>query len=150
MPATRLQVAIVRTKRILAVVARIIVGGIFLYAGVVKLRDPVAFAGSIAAYRILPYFANYVVAAVLPWLEILCGALLVTGVRFKGATVLLFLLNLIFMGALASALVRGLDIDCGCFRQGGGETSPWVALGRDTLILGALIVVFRSTPKPDK
>lgn len=139
-----------RPERALALVVRLVVGGIFLYAGLVKLRDPVAFAGSISAYRILPYFANFVLAAVLPWLEIICGALLVAGMRFRGATAVLLLLNFLFIGALVSVLVRGLDIDCGCFRQGGGATSPWVALGRDILLMGALLLVFRSAPKPDR
>ena len=135
-------------RRLAAVAVRLAVGGIFLYAGILKARDPVGFAGSIAAYRILPYFGDYLVAAVLPWLEIVCGALLVAGVRYRGATLLLTLLDLVFMGALASVIVRGLDIDCGCFRQGGGATSPWVALGRDVVLFAALLFVLKGASVP--
>ena len=130
-------------EKLLHFVVRLAVGGTFLYAGVVKIADPVGFAGSIAAYKILPYFANYLVAAVLPWLELLCGLLLVTGFRHRAAALLLVLLDLVFIAALVSVIARGLDIDCGCFRAGGAKESPWGALGRDLLILVGLVVVLK-------
>lgn len=122
---------------------RLALGLVFLYAGSVKIMDPVAFAGSIAAYKILPYFANYLAAAILPWVEVLCGVLLVTGYRWKGAALIILALNVVFMIALASTLVRGLDIDCGCFRQGGEKTSAWTALGRDAILLVMTLAVLR-------
>jgi uncharacterized membrane protein YphA (DoxX/SURF4 family) len=118
-------------------ILRLILGGIFLYAGVVKIAAPVAFAGSVAAYKILPYFGNYLVASILPWLELLCGLMLVTGYKYRSAAMLVFILSLVFMGALLSVIFRGLDIDCGCFRQGGGKTSAWTALARD---IGCMLV----------
>lgn len=124
---------------------RLVLGGVFLYAGVIKIADPQAFAGSIAAYRILPYFGNYLAAAVIPWLEAICGLLLIAGYRTKAAASLIALLTLVFMAALASTIARGLDIDCGCFRHGGEKTSAWTALGRDTLILAAALVLLRNT-----
>jgi putative oxidoreductase len=121
--------------RYLPPLMRIALGGIFIYAALLKIADPVAFAGSVAAYRILPYFASYLAAATLPFLELICGLLLVSGYRVKGGAVIIAALNLLFMAALASAIVRGLDIDCGCFKQGGAKTSPWIALARDALFL---------------
>lgn len=114
---------------------RISLGAIFIYAALPKIADPVAFAGNVANYQLLPYFWSYLVAAVLPFLELTCGLLLVSGYRAKSAALLIALLNLAFMAALVSVIVRGLDIDCGCFRQGGGKTSPWLALARDTVFL---------------
>jgi putative oxidoreductase len=49
----------------------------------------------------------------------------------------------VFLGALTSVIIRGLNIDCGCFRQGGEATSPWVALARDIGIFGALVYLIR-------
>jgi putative oxidoreductase len=121
--------------RYLPAATRIALGGIFIYAALLKIADPVAFAGSVAAYRILPYFGSYLAAATLPFLELTCGLLLVSGYRVRGGAVIIAGLNLIFMVALASAIVRGLDIDCGCFKQGGAKTSPWLALGRDAVFL---------------
>ncbi len=125
-------------------VARLILGGVFLYAGFVKIGEPAGFAGSVAAYRLLPYFGNYLAAAVLPWLEVLCGLLLIAGYRTRAAASLVLLLILAFMAALVSALARGLDIDCGCFRHGGEKTSAWTALARDGVLLVMVLVVLRN------
>jgi uncharacterized membrane protein YphA (DoxX/SURF4 family) len=125
-------------------VARLVLGGVFLYAGIVKIADPTAFAGEIAAYRLLPYFGNYLAAAVLPWLELICGVLLITGCRTMAAAAVVLFLTTLFMAALASTILRGLDIDCGCFRPGGEKTSAWTALGRDALLMAAGLIVMRA------
>jgi putative oxidoreductase len=134
-------------RQYLPAAIRVVLGGIFIYAAVLKIVDPVAFAGSIAAYKILPYFASYLAAAVLPFLELVCGVLLISGYRVRGGAVIIGILNIIFMAALASAIVRGLDIDCGCFKQGGAKTSPWLALGRDTIFLAMTFFVLKSQKK---
>ena len=132
-------------RQILVLLARILLGALFVYAGIVKIAEPTRFAGTIAAYRILPYFGNYLMAATLPWVELFSGTLLVLGLRTRGAATLVIVLNLVFMAALASAIFRGLDIDCGCFRQTAAKTSAWQALGRDTVLLAmALFVRHRS------
>ena len=131
-------------RNYLTMALRIVLGGVFLYAGGLKIADPAAFAGSVAAYKLLPTFGNYLVAATLPWVEVLCGLLLVTGVRTRPAATLILLMNLVFAVALTSAIIRGLDIDCGCFRQGGPKTSPWIALLRDlALIAGTVVLLLR-------
>lgn len=123
---------------------RIVLGLVFLYAGIIKIADPVAFAGSVAAYKIMPYGLNYLIAAVLPWVEALCGLLLVINYRVKAASLIIIIMNLVFIVALASTIVRGLDIDCGCFRQGGGKTSAWAAILRDLFFLAGAIAVAAS------
>lgn len=138
-----------RRREALILLIRLALGGVFLYAGIIKIADPVAVAGSVASYRILPYFGNYLAAAVIPWLEAACGLLLIAGWRTRGAAAIVLLLNLLFMGALASSLVRGLDIDCGCFRQGGEKGSAWIALFRDCFFLaGAVILLRGATERP--
>lgn len=124
-------------------VLRIVLGGVFLYAGVLKIADPAAFAGNIAAYKLLPTFGNYLVAAILPWVELLCGLLLVAGYRVRAAATLVLIMNLVFVAALTSAIVRGLDIDCGCFRQNGPRTTPWAALLRDLALIAGNLILLR-------
>lgn len=126
---------------------RIVLGAVFLYAGGIKIINPVAFAGSVAAYQILPYAGNYLLAATMPWIELFCGALLVTGWRVRGAAALIAAMNLVFMAALFSTVVRGLDIDCGCFKQGGEKTSAWTAIFRDIMFFIAAVFVFRRARK---
>ena len=97
--------------RILAV----IVGGVFVYAGVVKVLDPVQFGLDIDNFKILPWFVSVRLAFYLPWLEIFCGLTLIVRVVQRGGLLILTLLVLVFIGATVAAKARGLDITCGCF-----------------------------------
>lgn len=130
-------------KRYLPAAVRVSLGAIFIYAALPKIADPVAFAGSVANYQLLPYFWSYLAAAVLPFLELICGVLLVCGYRVKTGAIIIAAMNVAFMAALVSVIVRGLDIDCGCFQQGGSKTSPWIALFRDALFLAMTAAVLR-------
>lgn len=116
---------------------------VFIYAGVVKSNDIVAFAGQIANYQILPYAWNYLVASILPYLELLCGLLLLLNMRVRPAVLVLFVLNVIFMIVLFSAIIRGFDIDCGCFKPNSANpTSPLAALWRDAGLLLLMVVTW--------
>lgn len=128
-----------RWQKILYHGSRLILAAVFIYAGVVKARDVVAFAGQIANYQLLPYAWNYLTAAILPYLELLCGILLLLNRRVRPALVVIFFMNVVFVIALASAVGRGLDIDCGCFRPGAEDTTgPLQALLRD---LGLMVLI---------
>ena len=131
----------VSNRKYLTAALRIVLGGVFLYAGGLKVADPSAFAGSVAAYKLLPTFGNYLVASTLPWVEVLCGMLLISGYRLRAGAILILLMNLVFAVALTSAIVRGLDIDCGCFKQGGPKTSPWIALLRDLAFIAVTVIL---------
>lgn len=121
-------------------VSRLLLAGVFIYAGLVKADDLVVFAGQVANYQLLPYAWNYLVAATLPYLEILCGILLLLNRRVRPAVLVLFVLNLTFMLALTSLLVRGIDIDCGCFNPDAtSKTSPLMALWRDAGLMLLII-----------
>lgn len=120
--------------------SRLILAGVFIYAGFIKANDPVAFAGQVANYQILPYAWNFLVAATLPSLELLCGVLLLLNRRVRPAVLVLFSLNLIFMLLLSYTIARGLDIDCGCFNPDAeNKTTPMMALWRDAGFLLLMI-----------
>lgn len=122
---------------------RLVVALVFFYAGMVKAVDPVGFAGQVANYQLLPYAWNVLVAATLPYLEILCGVLLLANQRVRPALLVLIVLNLVFMVLLGSVLVRGLDIDCGCFSTGNEQgSSALQALLRDIGLMLALIAAW--------
>lgn len=128
-----------RLKLSLYHLARLALALVFIYAGAVKMQDVVTFAGHVAAYQILPYAMNYLVAATLPYVEFLAGLLLFLNARVRPALLVVGSMNLVFMVALFSVLVRGLDIDCGCFDPGGGQdVTAGVALLRD---IGLMILV---------
>jgi uncharacterized membrane protein YphA (DoxX/SURF4 family) len=101
--------------------ARAALAAVLVYAGAVKALDPAAFARAIEHYRLLPHPLPAVVAVYLPWLEIACGAALFWPRLRRGALMLSLALCLLFCAVIASAMVRGLDISCGCFGSGGVE-----------------------------
>jgi uncharacterized membrane protein YphA (DoxX/SURF4 family) len=94
---------------------RLVLGLVFIYAGYVKIIDPTGFAKNIYHYQLLPDLWINVSAWVLPWLEVVSGAalILVPPLR-RGAAAWIFLLLLLFTGAILISLYRGLDISCGC------------------------------------
>lgn len=93
-----------------------LLGGLLLWAAVSKLANPTEFLGAIYAYELpLPRSLLQTAAVVLPWIELLCGLLLLAG--FWTAPALLLVTGLMgcFVVATGLAWARGLDISCGCF-----------------------------------
>jgi uncharacterized membrane protein YphA (DoxX/SURF4 family) len=101
--------------QIAVLVLRWILAIVFLYAGLLKVFDPAAFAGDVDNYRMLPIWGVNLMAVVLPVLEVLCGLMLIFGKWLRGVSLVLIVLNAVFIFAIGSAISRGLDISCGCF-----------------------------------
>jgi uncharacterized membrane protein YphA (DoxX/SURF4 family) len=116
--------------------ARLLLGSIFIYASWDKLFHPLEFARIIAAYQILPERVVGLVAAVLPFLELICGILLITGFWPLPCLLCVGSLLIIFMAALIQASLRGLAIDCGCFvTSGANDKAGLKTILRDSIIL---------------
>lgn len=94
---------------------RMLLGVIFIWAASDKIMDPRGFAVIIGNYMILPDYLINIVAVILPWLEGLCGLLLITGYLVRGSTIIINLLLIVFIIALSLNIFRGIDINCGCF-----------------------------------
>jgi putative oxidoreductase len=122
----------------------LIVGGLFIYAGVVKAMEPLRFANDIENYHLLPWPIGVRLAFYLPWLEILCGLALVTRRLYSGALSILVGLMLVFIGATIAAKARGIDITCGCFGHVSENLSFTWHLVLDFAILAALIALWLS------
>src|SRR5689334_4493503 len=93
----------------------LLVGAVFVYAGAIKLLDPVRFAADINNYEIVPWSVSIRLAFYLPWLEVLCGLALIFQRLFYGALLVTGTLMLVFIGVTISLKARGLDVNCGCF-----------------------------------
>jgi hypothetical protein len=122
------------------------VAAVFIYAAIDKIRNPLQFADSIAAFAILPALLINLLALGLPPFEMATGLLLLARrTRRVGALAVAFL-SVVFFAALASALLRGLTLDCGCFGVGApSRPRMWLELGLDALLFsGALFVYSRS------
>ncbi|MEY2564499.1 MAG: hypothetical protein QOH88_2692 [Verrucomicrobiota bacterium] len=124
----------------------IVIGALFIYAGVLKAWDPVRFAGDIENYHILPWAVNVRLAFYLPWLEILCGLALIFRRLYSGALALVLALMLVFIGATIAAKVRGLDISCGCFGHASDQLSFAWHMVLDLAILAAVVALWWKRP----
>lgn len=112
----------------------------FAYAGFQKLADPQAFADSIASFAILPDRLVNLTALFLPPFEVVLALAVISGYQRRPALFGLVGLLVVFMGALVSAQVRGLAIDCGCFgAEVPSSAAAWHALLRDFPLLGAVL-----------
>lgn len=96
-------------------VVRWVLGAILVWAAVSKLPNLQDFYGAIAAYRVpLPGVLLRISAAVLPWLELFCGLLLLAGLWCRAALLWVLVLCSLFVAATGQAWARGLSISCGC------------------------------------
>lgn len=120
---------------------RVVLGFVFIYASFDKIIDPMAFAGIVHNYQILPDILISPLALVLPWLEFVCGALLITGVLTRASSLIIIIMLVVFMAALVYNGSRGLDIACGCFSTDASSTESVMQL----LIRDAVFIVMSST-----
>ncbi len=118
-------------------VLRLGMGGLLVVAGLLKLRDPSAFAVEISNYQLLPSLAAYP-AAILPATELVLGLALVVAPApwRRAATVGVAVLFLFFTVAVTSAYARGINIACGCFGGGGDAIGPLTLVRNLALLLG--------------
>jgi uncharacterized membrane protein YphA (DoxX/SURF4 family) len=107
----------------LTLVARLLVGGVLVVAGYLKVGNVAKSKMAVRAYEILPISIANLLGEILPWLEIGAGLLLILGVAVKWSSIFAAALMFIFVAAIAQAWARGLSIDCGCF-GGGGQVAP--------------------------
>ncbi len=118
---------------------RVALGGLLLYAASTKIPDMQAFAAEMANYRAFPAPAIPLLGSWVVGLELLGGLSLIMGVAARGAAVVVSGLLLIFIAGLSQALLRGIDLQCGCF--GGTELASWATVGRDVAMLAGSVAV---------
>ena len=136
-----------RFPSILLRVLDLSIAAIFIYAGIVKVLDPVQFARDIDNYKMLPWPAAVALALYLPWLEILCGLALVVRRLYRGAILLLTGLTVVFIVASVIAKARGLDISCGCFGHASQGWSFGWHMALDLALLAGLVMLTLSAKR---
>ncbi|HZS41967.1 MAG TPA: MauE/DoxX family redox-associated membrane protein [Polyangia bacterium] len=133
-------------KRALEWILRFGLGALFVYAGWVKLRDPTAFATEVTNYHFFPSLAPYL-AVTLPPAELVAGAGLIVLPREwrRAAALAVALLCAMFTVAVAQAVARHINVDCGCF---GGASGPvtGVTVLRDLALLAGAIAIYALSP----
>lgn len=122
------------TSSYASLVSRIVLGGVFLVAGVTKILDPGALAASIRSYELsLPEWFVSFSAYSLPYLEALLGFYLLIGLFTKVSAWTANGFLVLFLFALIQGALRGIEINCGCFGSAGGRGpgNLWVDAARD-------------------
>ena len=121
---------------------RIVLGLVFIFAAISKAAEPELFARSIANYKLLPIFLINIFAIILPWIELCAGLLLIFGVSVKENSTILSGLLLVFLIAIGISLMRGLDIECGCFGTvDGAKVGVQKILENIGLLIAGLILI---------
>lgn len=117
-------------------VCRVLLGAIFIYTSFPKLLRPGDFARLVYGYQIVhPDLVN-LVGITMPWVELAAGVFLVVGILPRSSAGIAAGLLGLFIGAGFLALVRGLEIECGCFFPFmGGHKLGWDLLVRDGVLL---------------
>lgn len=123
---------------------RILLGALFIYAALPKILDPFNFAVAVYNYKMLPGFAVGLVAAALPWLELVIGILLVLGVRVQASSLICTGMLVVFTLAIFINTLRGIDVDCGCFST--DRSIGWAAVVEDSLLTLLSIWCLLSVP----
>jgi len=136
--------------KLFLVIARILLGAIFLYAAYDKILHPEAFSAIVQNYRILAPQLSNLAAIFLPWLEAVCGLALVAGILPRGAAAIATALMLVFIGALGFNLMRGLDVQCGCFSTSPAQGDVKTDLVRDGAILILAVITLLGTRKKEE
>ena len=135
----------------LPLLSRFILGAVFIYASLDKIADPIAFSTNIDNYHITPIAINNLAALIIPWVELILGLCLITGVLLDGASILTMALLVFFIFIISQAYVRGISLNCGCFKTavdpGLGDLKQEMLwrIFEDIIFLGlAIIVYFRN------
>lgn len=126
----------------LSVILRVLLGALFVAASWDKILHPARFAEDVANYGILPPFLVNLFSLILPWAEMIAGLFLILGFLSRSSGLVLLVLLVSFIVGISINIVRGSQIDCGCF--GSGEELGVITLLRDLVMLamGVQVLLF--------
>lgn len=127
-------------------IVRVLLGALLVAAGALKAGHPAELAANIAGFRILPAGIAGPLAVALPYVEILLGLYLLAGLFTRVAAVVSALQFLCYGGAVASAVVRHIPANCGCFGPGDAARADWPHVGFDLMLAAASAFVAYGAP----
>jgi len=135
-------IAVLTDKRVV-LIFRLVLGITFVYASLDKIAHPDQFAKIVYNYKILPGFLINIFAVTLPWVELLAGLFLILGIFTESASLLISLLLVIFLFAISVNVLRGVDLNCGCFSTDPAGKEEGISLiFRDLIFLFMGFMIF--------
>lgn len=126
-------------RNLLLFATRFVAAGALLLAGYLKATgNPLAFKLSIDSFKLAPEVLHWPLAYYLPALELLLGMTLLLGLWARASALLAAGLLGAFTLGLASVILRGMKVDCGCFGGLFGEaTVGWSSIARNAIFVAA-------------
>lgn len=121
---------------------RLIVGGVFIWAAVTKIADPLTFAQDVRNYRLVGQTLSFLTALILPWIELIAGICLIIGVFPRSSALLISGLLTFFILLVAITIIRGIDVECGCFGTFSRKADLWLILEDSVWLTMSLILLF--------
>ncbi|MFN5945236.1 MAG: DoxX family protein [Phycisphaerae bacterium] len=134
----------------LSLACRVALGGLFIFAGTMKLMKPQGFADSIMGFKMLnPDTQGHLIitmAYVIPWTEVIAGTLLVLGLWARASATVIVSMLVAFIGGVLSVIARDIDAKCSCF---GSIEWPctggvgWCQVIRNTVMIAMAVPILR-------
>ncbi len=131
-------------RSVATTIIRIALGLLLVVSGALKIGHAIELASAIAAFRLLPAAAIAPIAIALPFFEVFVGLYLVVGMLTKWAALLAMLQFVLYGTAVASAVLRGLAVNCGCFGPSDRATTDWphVAFDFGLALCAAFVAIY--------
>ncbi len=133
-------------NRYLHYLFRLILGGVFIWAGMIKITNPMGFAQDIANYQILPQSISFFLALFLPWIEVICGVFVFTGLFLRSSSFFLSCILTGFLILILVTMIRGIDVECGCFGSLSRQVDYKLFLTDCALLFFSLNIFFYHKP----
>lgn len=125
---------------------RVLLGALLIWTGALKIGHPEALAGAIAGFRLLPSGLVAPLAVILPYFEVLLGLYLLAGLFTRIAAAVAAVQFLIYAAAIASAVLRGIPANCGCFGPGDAAVADWPHVAFDLALAAIALFVAAGAP----
>ena len=126
---------------------RLLLGVTFVYASYHKILAPAEFAKIVYGYGLFPHETINLIAIIIPFIELISGIALITGICTRSAALIIVGMLIAFIIAISINIIRGHEFDCGCFSADTSQTSysAWYTLGRNIilLMLGGYVFMYR-------
>ncbi|MGA7570944.1 MAG: MauE/DoxX family redox-associated membrane protein [Candidatus Aquilonibacter sp.] len=126
--------------------ARVLLGALLVWAGAAKIGHAEALAGAIAGFRLLPPGLVAPLAVILPFFEVLLGLYLLAGLFTRIVAAIATAQFLIYAAAIASAVLRGIPANCGCFGPGDAAVADWPHVALDLALAAIALFIAAGAP----
>lgn len=142
---------LVKLHKLATLISRLTLGSIFIYSGIYKAANPQTFSRAIEYLNIFSNSLVDVITYTFPWIELIIGILLITGIQKKKVALGSVMLLIIFISITILNSFKGNLVPCGCFPESSilSSSNPLISTARNYILLmfGGIIIVANKDSK---